>query len=69
MIMIMTFVLYDIEQVDLDISKLSKGGYDHFMLNETYEQSDCLHDCMNGRLFVDKYLPIYMQKRIFITND
>lgn len=48
---------YDIKQVDLDISKLSKGGYDHFMLKEIYEQPDCLRDCMSGRLFVDKLHP------------
>lgn len=29
---------YDIKTVDLDISKLSKGGYDHFMLKEIHDQ-------------------------------
>ena len=29
---------YDIKTVDLDISKLSKGGFDHFMLK------DCMSD-------------------------
>ena len=46
---------YDIKAVDLDISKLSKGGFDHFMLKEIYDQPNCLKDCMSGRLFADYY--------------
>ena len=46
---------YDIKTVDLDISKLSKGGFDHFMLKEIYEQPNCLKDCMIGRLYADYY--------------
>lgn len=38
---------YDIKTVDLDISKLSKGGFDHFMLKEIYDQPNCLKDCMS----------------------
>ncbi len=48
---------YDIKTVDLDISKLSKGGFDHFMLKEIYDQPSCLKDCMSGRLFADKDHP------------
>lgn len=46
---------YDIKTVDLDISKLSKGGFDHFMLKEIYDQPNCLKNCMSGRLFADYY--------------
>lgn len=45
---------YAIKTVDLDISKLSKGGFDHFMLKEIFDQPQCLKDCMSGRLFVDQ---------------
>lgn len=48
---------YAIKTVDLDISKLSKGGFDHFMLKEIYDQPQCLKDCMSGRLFADKDNP------------
>ena len=48
---------YDIKTVDLDISKLSKGVFDHFMLKEIYDQPNCLRDCMSGRLFADKEHP------------
>lgn len=40
----------EVKEVDLDISKLSKGGFPHFMLKEIFDQPDCLHDCMSGRL-------------------
>ena len=53
---------YDIKTVDLDISKLSKGGFDHFMLKEIYDQPNCLKDCMSGRLFADKEHPEIPQK-------
>ena len=40
-------VMNFIKTVDLDISKLSKGGFDHFMLKEIYDQPNCLKDCMS----------------------
>ncbi len=43
----------DIKEVDIDISKLSKDGFEHFMLKEIYDQPICMNDCMRGRLFVD----------------
>ena len=44
---------YDIKEVDLDISMLTKGGFPHFMIKEIYDQPQCLRDCMRGRVFVD----------------
>ena len=44
---------YDIREVDLDISMLTKGGFPHFMIKEIYDQPQCLRDCMRGRVFVD----------------
>lgn len=41
---------FDVKTVDMDISKLSKGGFDHFMLKEIFEQPNCLRDAMSGRL-------------------
>lgn len=45
-------LLFDICSIvnGLLISKLSKGGFDHFMLKEIYDQPNCLKDCMSGRL-------------------
>lgn len=44
---------FDVKTVDMDISKLSKGGFDHFMLKEIYEQPNCLRDAMSGRLIAN----------------
>ena len=41
-----------VHEVEMDISKLSKGGYPHFMLKEIFEQPDCLRDCMRGRVII-----------------
>ena len=48
---------FDIKTVDMDISKLSKGGFDHFMLKEIFEQPNCLRDAMSGRLIADPEHP------------
>ena len=34
----------------LNLGQLEKGGYPHFMLKEIFEQPDCIHDCMRGRI-------------------
>jgi glutamine---fructose-6-phosphate transaminase (isomerizing) len=39
-----------IEELNLEIEMLEKGGYEHFMLKEIHEQSKTIHDCMRGRL-------------------
>ena len=44
----------NIQQVNLDLSMLSKGGFPHFMLKEIFEQPQVLRDCMRGRLLADE---------------
>ena len=48
---------FDVKTVDMDISKLSKGGFDHFMLKEIFEQPNCLRDAMSGRLIANAEHP------------
>ncbi len=43
-----------IEALEMDLHTLEKGGYDHFMLKEIYEQSRSIKDSMRGRLHADK---------------
>lgn len=43
-----------IEELEMDLSELEKGGYEHFMLKEIYEQSKSVKDSMRGRLNADK---------------
>ncbi len=45
----------DIKEVQLDLTKLSKGGYKHFMLKEIFDQPECIRDCMRGRLLLDTH--------------
>ena len=40
----------DIQQVDLDIEKIEKGGFPHFMLKEIYEQVYSIRDTIRGRV-------------------
>ena len=42
-----------ITKLDLELAAIEKGGYDHFMLKEIFEQPNTIHDCLRGRLDVD----------------
>jgi glutamine---fructose-6-phosphate transaminase (isomerizing) len=39
-----------VQTVDLELEAIEKGGYEHFMLKEIFEQSRSIKDCMRGRL-------------------
>lgn len=40
-----------IHELELKLEMLEKGGYDHFMLKEIYEQPRSVRDCMRGRIY------------------
>ena len=42
-----------VKKVDIDLGQIEKGGYDHFMLKEIFEQPECLTNCMRGRINVE----------------
>jgi glutamine---fructose-6-phosphate transaminase (isomerizing) len=39
-----------LQKLELNLSQLEKGGYDHFMLKEIFEQPRSIRDSMRGRL-------------------
>src|ERR1700709_501404 len=43
-----------IHELDLKLEMLEKGGYDHFMLKEIYEQPRSIRDCMRGRIYPEQ---------------
>jgi glucosamine--fructose-6-phosphate aminotransferase (isomerizing) len=43
-----------IQKLDMEMSAIEKGGYDHFMLKEIFEQPDTIFDCLRGRLDAEK---------------
>ena len=42
-----------VKTVDIDLGQIEKGGYEHFMLKEIFEQPECLTNCMRGRINVE----------------
>ncbi len=42
-----------VKTVDIDLGQIEKGGYEHFMLKEIFEQPECLVNCMRGRINVE----------------
>ncbi|NVO08441.1 MAG: glutamine--fructose-6-phosphate transaminase (isomerizing) [Bacteroidales bacterium] len=40
----------NIQTLDLDIEEIEKGGFDHFMLKEIFEQPRSIHDTFRGRI-------------------
>lgn len=41
-------------EIDWDIEEIEKGGFDHFMLKEIYEQPMALTNATRGRLLIDE---------------
>ncbi|MCB0535041.1 MAG: glutamine--fructose-6-phosphate transaminase (isomerizing) [Lewinellaceae bacterium] len=39
-----------IQEIELEIEQLEKGGYDYFMLKEIFEQPATIAECMRGRM-------------------
>lgn len=54
-------ITHDIKEVDINLESLEKGGFDHFMLKEIYDQPRCISDCMRGRLLLK-------EKRIVLST-
>jgi glucosamine--fructose-6-phosphate aminotransferase (isomerizing) len=40
----------EIHEIQFDLASIEKGGFDHFMLKEIYEQPNTFRDCFRGRL-------------------
>jgi len=38
------------QEIELEIEQLEKGGYEHFMLKEIFEQPATIAECMRGRM-------------------
>ena len=43
-----------VQELEMSLSELEKGGYDHFMIKEIYEQPKSIADSMRGRLNAKK---------------
>jgi glutamine---fructose-6-phosphate transaminase (isomerizing) len=39
-----------VQTVDMELEAIEKGGFEHFMLKEIFEQPKSIKDCMRGRL-------------------
>jgi len=65
-----------VQTLEVNLSALEKGGFEHFMLKEIYEQSRTVRDSMRGRLHMDEgiivlggiqdYLPKFLAARRII---
>ena len=43
-----------VQKLQLNLEQIEKGGYEHFMLKEIYEQPNAIKDTYRGRLLTDK---------------
>ena len=43
-----------IQELQLNLEQIEKGGYDHFMMKEIYEQPNVIKDTYRGRLLANK---------------
>ena len=44
----------EIQELKMSLEQIEKGGYEHFMLKEIFEQPKSIQDTMRGRLLVDE---------------
>ena len=44
----------EVQQLKLSLEQIEKGGYEHFMLKEIFEQPKSIHDTLRGRLLVEE---------------
>lgn len=51
----------EVKEVNISLESLEKGGFEHFMLKEIYDQPRCVADCMRGRLLLN-------EKRIVLST-
>ncbi len=43
-----------VQELQLNLEQIEKGGFEHFMLKEIYEQPDAIKDTYRGRLLLNK---------------
>ncbi|MEY3324012.1 MAG: hypothetical protein RLZ11_326 [Bacteroidota bacterium] len=43
-----------VQKLDIELAAIEKGGYDHFMIKEIFEQPRTIYDCLRGRLDASK---------------
>ncbi len=43
-----------VQELQLNLEQIEKGGYDHFMLKEIHEQPSAISDTFRGRMLVDQ---------------
>ncbi len=43
-----------VQKLDIELAAIEKGGFDHFMLKEIFEQPQTIYDCLRGRLDAHK---------------
>jgi len=46
--------LPEIQKIDLDLEAIEKGGYEHFMEKEIFEQPESLYNTIRGRVHTEK---------------
>jgi glucosamine--fructose-6-phosphate aminotransferase (isomerizing) len=49
-----TLVAPYVQKLQMNLEQIEKGGYDHFMLKEIYEQPQAIRDTFRGRMLVDE---------------
>ncbi|GJG85240.1 glutamine--fructose-6-phosphate aminotransferase [isomerizing] [Gemmatimonadetes bacterium T265] len=47
-------VAKEVNRIDWDLDQIERGGFDHFMLKEIFEQPQTLQNTMRGRLLIEE---------------
>lgn len=51
----------EVQTVDLKLGQIEKGGYEHFMLKEIFEQPECFENCIRGHVSLNDPENVYLR--------
>jgi len=51
-----------VTELDFSLEKIEKGGFEHFMLKEIFEQPAVMHDVMRGRVRLEEGIEDYLER-------
>jgi glucosamine--fructose-6-phosphate aminotransferase (isomerizing) len=57
-----------IQHLDMELDAIEKGGFEHFMLKEIFEQPKSIKDCMRGRLDANRGFLVLGGLREYIST-
>ena len=57
------------QEIEYNLEKIEKEGFDHFMIKEIYEQPHSIYDTLRGRLLLNKDITIRVKNITYLNEQ